>query len=44
MPAIATHGRIGYRLVAAVHYNQGMMFIRFLGTHREYDRIDGETI
>ena len=29
-----------YRLVAAVHYNRGMMFIRFIGTHREYDRID----
>jgi mRNA interferase HigB len=29
-----------YRLVAAVHYNRGMMFIRFIGTHREYDKID----
>ena len=33
-----------YRLVAAVHYNRGMMFIRFIGTHREYDRIDARTI
>ena len=33
-----------YRLVAAVHYNRGMMFIRFIGTHREYDRIDAHTI
>ena len=33
-----------YRLVAAVHYNRGMMFIRFIGTHREYDRIDAGTI
>ncbi|MDP1717296.1 MAG: type II toxin-antitoxin system HigB family toxin [Burkholderiales bacterium] len=33
-----------YRLVAVVHYNRGMMFIRFIGTHREYDRIDAETI
>lgn len=33
-----------YRLVAAVHYNRGMMFIRFAGTHREYDRIDATTI
>ncbi len=33
-----------YRLVVAVHYNRGMMFIRFLGTHREYDRIDAGTI
>lgn len=33
-----------YRLVVAVHYNRGMMFIRFVGTHREYDRIDAGTI
>ena len=33
-----------YRLVAAVHYNRGMMFIRFVGTHRDYDRIDAATI
>ena len=33
-----------YRLVAAVHYNRGMMFIRFVGTHAEYDRIDASTI
>jgi len=33
-----------YRLVAAVHYNRGMMFIRFVGTHREYDKIDVGTI
>lgn len=33
-----------YRLVVAVHYNRGMMFIRFVGTHAEYDRIDAGTI
>ena len=33
-----------YRLVVAVHYNRGLMFIRFIGTHREYDRIDATTI
>ena len=33
-----------YRLVVAVHYNRGMMFIRFVGTHREYDRIDATSI
>jgi mRNA interferase HigB len=33
-----------YRLIAAVHYNRGMMFIRFVGTHREYDKIDAATI
>lgn len=33
-----------YRLVTAVHYNRGMMFIRFIGAHREYDKIDVTTI
>jgi len=33
-----------YRLVVAVHYNRGQMFIRFIGTHRQYDKIDAATI
>lgn len=33
-----------YRLVLAVHYNRGLMFVRFIGTHREYDRIDAAEI
>lgn len=33
-----------YRLVVAVRYAQQLMFIRFVGTHAEYDRIDAETI
>lgn len=33
-----------YRLVVAVHYNRGQMFVRFVGTHQQYDRIDVETI
>ena len=33
-----------YRLVVAVHYNRGMMFIRFIGTHQEYDKIDAAKI
>jgi len=33
-----------YRLVVKVHYNQGFLFIRFIGTHREYDRIDATRI
>ncbi len=31
-----------YRLIVAVHYNRGMMFIRFVGTHAEYDAINTE--
>jgi mRNA interferase HigB len=33
-----------YRLVVAAHYNRGMMFVRFIGTHREYDRIDAAEV
>lgn len=33
-----------YRLVVAVHYQRGMMFVRFVGTHAEYDQIDAATI
>ena len=33
-----------FRLVVAVHYNRRMMFIRFVGTHHEYDRIDAQNI
>jgi len=33
-----------YWLVVAVHYDRGMMYVRFVGTHRQYDKIDVETI
>ena len=33
-----------YRLVVAVRYTSTTMFIRFVGTHAEYDRINAETI
>jgi mRNA interferase HigB len=33
-----------YRLVVAVRYDRGLMYVRFIGTHREYDRIDVATI
>ncbi len=29
-----------YRLVAAVRYDLGILYIRFIGTHAEYDKID----
>ncbi len=29
-----------YRLVVQMHYNTGFAFVRFVGTHAEYDKID----
>jgi mRNA interferase HigB len=33
-----------YRLVVKIHYKTGTVYIRFIGTHAEYDRIDAERI
>ncbi len=33
-----------YRLAARINYASGAVFVRFVGTHREYDRLDVETI
>ena len=33
-----------YRLVVAVQYEYGIVYIRFLGTHPEYDKVDAATI
>jgi mRNA interferase HigB len=33
-----------FRLVAKINYEKEWLFIRFIGTHREYDLIDANTI
>ncbi len=33
-----------YRLIVAVRYDLQIIFIRFVGTHRQYDQIDAETV
>ena len=33
-----------YRLIAVVQYENGVMMIRFFGSHEEYDQVDAETV
>lgn len=33
-----------FRLVARINYEKEWLFIRFIGTHQEYDKIDANTI
>jgi mRNA interferase HigB len=33
-----------YRLVVVVVYQHGVVYIRFVGTHEEYDQIDAATV
>jgi mRNA interferase HigB len=33
-----------YRLVVAVHYRGKRIYVRFIGTHKEYDQIDVTTV
>jgi mRNA interferase HigB len=33
-----------YRLVVAIHYRGKRIYIRFIGTHKEYDKIDANRV
>jgi mRNA interferase HigB len=33
-----------YRVVVAIQYQFGIVYIRFVGTHEEYDRIDAAAV
>ena len=33
-----------YRLVVRINYNSKTVFVHFIGTHQEYDKIDAEVI
>lgn len=33
-----------YRLIAELNYQKAWVFIKFIGTHAEYDKVDAETV
>jgi mRNA interferase HigB len=33
-----------YRLVIEINYQKGWVFIKFFGTHADYDKVDAETV
>ncbi len=33
-----------YRLIVAIDYGRQVCFVKFIGTHKQYDRIDAEAV
>ena len=33
-----------YRLIVKIHYNTGIVYLRFIGTHKQYDAVDAEEV
>ena len=33
-----------YRLIVAIAYRTGIIFIKFVGTHASYDKVDAATV
>lgn len=50
-PSFVGHNRVifnikgnDYRLVAAIDYSNGVVYVKFVGTHADCDRIDAATV
>ena len=33
-----------YRLIVKIHYNTGIVYLRFVGTHKQYDAVNAEEV
>ena len=33
-----------YRLIVAINYQYGIIYIRFIGSHQDYDKVDAATV
>ena len=33
-----------YRLIVKIHYNTGIVYLRFVGTHKHYDAVNAEEV
>jgi mRNA interferase HigB len=33
-----------YRMIVEINYQKGWIFIKFVGTHAEYDKVDAKTV
>lgn len=42
--AVFDIGGNNYRLIAEINYRRQAVFIRFVGTHKEYDKVDADTV
>jgi len=42
--AVFNIGGNKYRLVASINYPYGILYIKFVGTHRQYDAINAQTV